>query len=196
MTTAVYLLNRAPTKSVVGMTLYEAWCGRKPSVDHLRTFRSIAHIKVLGAHNAKLEDRSIPTILLGYEQGSKAYRVYNPATKKVQVSRDVVFDEENAWNWDGAAVEDRPTGGDDMFVVSYHTDPAGHHNDNDVHEDGLDVDDDPGHGGGNPGSGSAPGTPMARTPRHSLPSSPSTPGGGPWWGDDDGDDGSAAGARS
>ena len=83
-----------------------------------------------------------------------------------------------------------------MFVVSYHTDPAGHHHDNNIHEDGLDVDDDPGHGGRNPGSGSAPGTPMARTPSHGLPSSPSTPGGGPWWGDDDGDDGSAAGARS
>ncbi|XP_073351834.1 uncharacterized protein [Aegilops tauschii subsp. strangulata] len=72
----------------------------------------------------------------------------------------------------------------------------GHHHDNDVHEDGLDVDDDPGHGSGNPGSGSTPGTPMARTPSHGLPRSPSTPGGGPWWGDDDGDDGSAAGARS
>uniref|UniRef100_A0A453T4W2 Integrase catalytic domain-containing protein n=1 Tax=Aegilops tauschii subsp. strangulata TaxID=200361 RepID=A0A453T4W2_AEGTS len=36
VTTDVYLLNRAPTKSVIGMTPYKAWCGRKPSVDHLR----------------------------------------------------------------------------------------------------------------------------------------------------------------
>ena len=143
MTTAVYLLNRAPTKSVIGMTPYEAWCSRKHSVDHLRTFGCIAHIKVLGAHNAKLADRSIPTILLGYEQGSKAYRVYNPATKKVQVSRDIVFDEEKAWNWDDAAVADRPTQGDDIFVVTYnHINHAGHDHDDDGHEDGHDVDDD------------------------------------------------------
>ena len=82
MTTAVYLLNRAPTKSVVGMTPYEAWCDRKPSVDHLRTFRSIAHIKVLGAHNAKLEDRSIPTILLGYEQGFKGISSLQPSNEE------------------------------------------------------------------------------------------------------------------
>lgn len=36
--TSIYLLNRAPTKSVAGMTPYESWHGHKPSVEHLRTF--------------------------------------------------------------------------------------------------------------------------------------------------------------
>jgi transposase InsO family protein len=36
--TAVYLLNRAPTKSLAGRTPYEAWHGKKPTVEHLRTF--------------------------------------------------------------------------------------------------------------------------------------------------------------
>jgi transposase InsO family protein len=39
--TAVYLLNRAPTKSVRGMTPYEALYKVKPSVEHLRTFGCI-----------------------------------------------------------------------------------------------------------------------------------------------------------
>ena len=33
--TAVYLKNRCPTKSLKGMTLYEAWVGVQPKVKHL-----------------------------------------------------------------------------------------------------------------------------------------------------------------
>lgn len=29
----------------------------------------------------------------------KAYKLYNPFTQKVKISRDVVFDEESTWNW-------------------------------------------------------------------------------------------------
>jgi transposase InsO family protein len=43
--TAVYLLNRSPTKSLDGKTPYEAWHGKRPRVDHLRTFGCIAHVK-------------------------------------------------------------------------------------------------------------------------------------------------------
>lgn len=85
VTTAVYFLNRAPTKSVVGMTPYEAWCGRKPSVEHLRTFGCITHVKTVSGHASKLADRSTPMIFIGYEASSKghskAYRVYDPATR-------------------------------------------------------------------------------------------------------------------
>ena len=46
---------------------------------------------------AKLEDKSTPMVFLGYERGSKAYRLYDPASSKVVVSRDVVFDEAACW---------------------------------------------------------------------------------------------------
>ena len=35
-------------------------------------------------------------VLLGYEEGTKAYRLYDPCGGKVVVSRDVVFDENAA----------------------------------------------------------------------------------------------------
>ena len=41
----------------------------------------------------KLEDRSTPMVFLGYTEGTKAYRLYDPCGDKVLVSRDVVFDE-------------------------------------------------------------------------------------------------------
>jgi hypothetical protein len=43
--TAVYILNRSPTKTLNGMTPYEAWHGRKPTVSHLRVFGCLAFTK-------------------------------------------------------------------------------------------------------------------------------------------------------
>jgi hypothetical protein len=36
---------------------------------------------------------------MGYSSNSKAYKLYNPETKKVIISRDVTFDEGGMWNW-------------------------------------------------------------------------------------------------
>ena len=47
-----------------------------------------------------------PWCYWGYEDGNKAYRLYDPKGGRVVVSRDVVFDEMAAWDWeDQGAVE-------------------------------------------------------------------------------------------
>jgi hypothetical protein len=38
-------------------------------------------------------------IFVGYETGSMAYRIYDPASKSIHITRDVVFDEEAKWSW-------------------------------------------------------------------------------------------------
>ena len=38
-------------------------------------------------------------IFVGYELGSKAYRCFDPINSKVVISRDVVFEENEKWNW-------------------------------------------------------------------------------------------------
>jgi hypothetical protein len=65
----------------------------------------MAHVKTVKPHLSKLEDRSKKMVLLGYEPGAKAYRVYDPAARRVHVSRDVVFDEDAAWSWSDAEGE-------------------------------------------------------------------------------------------
>jgi len=100
VSTAVFILNRAPTKALKGKTQFKAWHGRKPNVSFLRTFGCVGHVKNTKPHLGKLEDRSTPMVLLGYEEGSKAYRLYDPKGGKVVVSRDVVFDEMAAWDWE------------------------------------------------------------------------------------------------
>ena len=96
---AVYILNRSPTKSLNQKTPFEAWFGRKPSARHLRTFGCVAYAKRNGPGVTKLADRSILGVFLGYEPGTKGYRVFYPVNEKLMLSRDVVFDEKKLWNW-------------------------------------------------------------------------------------------------
>jgi hypothetical protein len=100
VSTTMYLLNRSPTKSVQGKTPYEAWHGRKPQVAHLRTFGCIKYVKKIGPEVDKLADRSIRMVMLGYEPGTKGYRMVDPITEKLCISRDVKFEEDEAWHWD------------------------------------------------------------------------------------------------
>lgn len=66
-------------------------------------------------------------VFIGYEEGTKAYRLYNPVTDRVHVSRDVVFEEDRAWNWNQAeGGADRLTSdGGDPFTVEYSWMPGG-----------------------------------------------------------------------
>nr|ABW74566.1 integrase [Boechera divaricarpa] len=97
--TAVYLLNISPTKAVLNRTPYEAWCGRKPGVSHLRVFGSVCY-SLIDAHNRKkLDEKSEKCIFLGYCSQSKGYRLYNPVSGKIVESRNVTFDEEAVWTW-------------------------------------------------------------------------------------------------
>jgi transposase InsO family protein len=89
-----YVLNRCPTLMVKNITPAEAWNGIKPSVDHFRVFGCIAHVHVPEAQRTKLDNRSVKCILLGVSEESKGYRLFNPITKKVVVSRDVIFEKE------------------------------------------------------------------------------------------------------
>jgi len=99
---SVYLLNRLPTKSMGLRTPYEGWNGRKPHLGHLRVFGCRGHVKVVGNHLRKLDDKSVPMVYFGIEEGSKAHRI-NPHNKKIVVSRDVVFEEFVKWVWDAVS---------------------------------------------------------------------------------------------
>ena len=96
--TCVYVLNRSYTKSLKDETPYEKWSGTKPSVDHLRVFGSVVHGKTT-RKVSKLEDRSTVMILIGYKRGTKAYRCLDLMNFKVTISRDVIFEESQSWDF-------------------------------------------------------------------------------------------------
>jgi hypothetical protein len=115
--TAVYILNRSPTKALNDRTSYEAWHGHKPAVSHLRVFGCLAFTKELG-HIGKLDDRSTPGVFISYVEGLKAYHILDPGTQRVHTTHDVVFDEGRGWAWD-KAVDDGSTPTYDNFTVEY-----------------------------------------------------------------------------
>lgn len=79
------------------VTLEEAWSGTKPLVHYFRVIECIAHVHVPDNRRSKLDDKSERCILLGVSEESKAYRLYNPISNKVIISRDVIFVEDEKW---------------------------------------------------------------------------------------------------
>ena len=95
---ATYLMNRITTRSLQGMTPYEALREKKPSLTHLRVFGCVCHAKTDSVGRKKLDDRSKILVHLGTEPGSKAYRLFDPLSRRIVVSRDVIFEENRAWD--------------------------------------------------------------------------------------------------
>ena len=73
--TAVYLMNRCPTKALENQTPFEAWSGRKPSVNHLKVFGCICYAHVPKETRNKLDETSEKCIFVGYSSQSKGYRL-------------------------------------------------------------------------------------------------------------------------
>ena len=66
--------------------------GKKLNLAYLRIFGSIAYVHMLKEKRRKLDTKAEKCILVGYSDEQKGYKCYNPRTKEVRVSRDVVFD--------------------------------------------------------------------------------------------------------
>nr|AAT44257.1 putative polyprotein [Oryza sativa Japonica Group] len=71
-------------------TPIEVWSGSPANYSDLRVFGCTAYAHV---DNGKLEPRAIKCIFLGYPSGVKDYKLWCPKTKKVVISRNVVFHE-------------------------------------------------------------------------------------------------------
>ena len=82
------------------VTPQEAWSGIKPSVKHFRVWGSLAHAHIPDEKRGKLVDKSLTCVMFGFSDESKGYMLYNPTTKKITVSKDVVLEETKGWNWE------------------------------------------------------------------------------------------------
>jgi len=84
--TACYLVNRSPSLALEDKTPQEVWTGKKPSLSHLRVFGCDAHVHVLKEKQTKLDSKSKKCIFIGYKDGLKGYKLWNPVTRKVLYS--------------------------------------------------------------------------------------------------------------
>lgn len=86
--TACYILNRCVT-SGVSKTPFELWYNKKPNIGHIRVFGSPTMVHIPKEKRKKWDKKATKHILVGYDDNTKGYRLYNPVTKKVINSRDV-----------------------------------------------------------------------------------------------------------
>jgi hypothetical protein len=70
--------------------------GKKPKVSHLKIFGCLVFIHILKEKRNKLEPSGKKGIFVGYCEVSKAFRIYIPGHRHIEISRDVTFDEDAA----------------------------------------------------------------------------------------------------
>ena len=89
--TSVYTINRCPSSIVQNQTPYDLLFGSSPSYDSLRVFGCVYFILLQDHERNILQSRSLLCCFLGYGIGKKCYRCYDPISKRLRVSRHVVF---------------------------------------------------------------------------------------------------------
>jgi len=104
---SVHIHDRSPTAAVEDMTPEEAWSGSKPKVEYFRVFGCIAYAHIPDQKRRNLDDKSKKCVFLGVSEESKAWRLYDPVTKTVVISKDVVFDEDKSWDWNQTGVKEK-----------------------------------------------------------------------------------------
>ena len=86
-------MNQCTTTRVHDVTPHEKFYGKKLDLSCVRIFNWIALVHILNEKLEKLDSKSKKCICVGYSLKQKGYKCFNPSTKKVRVSRDVVFDD-------------------------------------------------------------------------------------------------------
>ena len=105
----VYIQNRSPTHALKDSTPFEAYFKRKPDVSHFRVFGCPAFVHIPTERRVKLDYKSERLIFLGYSKESDASRLFDPATRRTTVSKDVIFDESFLLTSEGASSRPLPS---------------------------------------------------------------------------------------
>ncbi|KAK0593671.1 hypothetical protein LWI29_001354 [Acer saccharum] len=93
--TAVYLINRMPTKVLGHHSPYFRLFGKEPNYRKLRIFGCLCYPWLRPYTSHKLQPRSRPCVFVGYSTEHSAYLCLDRSTGKVFVSCHVVFVEHN-----------------------------------------------------------------------------------------------------
>lgn len=87
------ILNATPSSALSDTTSFEVWNRRKPDLSAYRTFGCRAFVHIQKKERTAFGSHTRPCVFIGFEDGFKGWKVYDPKAKKVIISRDVIFDE-------------------------------------------------------------------------------------------------------
>jgi hypothetical protein len=90
---ACYLVNRSPSVAINCKIPEEVWSGQSCDYSHLRIFGCDAYALIPKNQRSKLDPKSKCYVFVGYDYAVKGYRLWDPTSQKIVISRDVTFDE-------------------------------------------------------------------------------------------------------
>ena len=91
MRTSIDLINLSPLVPLKGDVPKRVWTWKDVSFDHLRVFGCKAFVHIPKDERSKLDVKAKPCILLGYGYEEFRHGLWDPLSKKIVRSRDVVF---------------------------------------------------------------------------------------------------------
>ena len=91
--TACYLHNRRPSSSIQHDIPYTRLHNQQPTYNHLRVFGCLCYPNMQATSKHKLAPRSTACVFLGYPPSHKGYRCLDLSTRRIIISRHVIFDE-------------------------------------------------------------------------------------------------------
>jgi len=106
--TTVFLLNRLPSRVLNKKTPFEGWFGYRPDLQNLKKICCLYFSFVPQVKKDKLDKKVEPGVFIGYNNTSKAYRIFQPQNGKILVSRDFKFMKEKQWSWEESIKKQPP----------------------------------------------------------------------------------------
>ena len=94
---AVYVQNHTPHRVLENKNPKEVFSSKKPEVSHLRIFGCPVYIHIPKEKRTKLDPSGKKGIFVGYSESSESYSIYFPGYKKIDISRDMTFDEDSTY---------------------------------------------------------------------------------------------------
>jgi histone deacetylase 1/2 len=91
--TAVFLINRLPSKAIQNDMPYECLLSDKPDYSFLRIFGCAYWPNIRPYNTKKVQFCSKRCVFLGYSNSHKGLKCLDPSEGRVYISRDIVFDE-------------------------------------------------------------------------------------------------------
>ena len=90
---ATHLINWLPSRVLDFKCPLEVLQDKVRDLSYLRVFGCTCYVHLPAIQRHKLNPRAVKWIFLGYSQTKKGYKCYEPESKKIYVSRDVLFAE-------------------------------------------------------------------------------------------------------
>ena len=91
--TAVFLINRLPSKILSNRSPFEQLYGKPPDYTFLRTFGCAIWPNLRPFNSTKLQFHSKKCVFLGYSYLHKGFKCLDPSDGRIYISWDVIFDE-------------------------------------------------------------------------------------------------------